>query len=177
MFCGSCGNDVPEGVTVCPKCGLDLTSTSETQESSGTPTGGAATTGAMGGGGYRDLSSGATWLVKIPFENDALVDLATIHSWAKTRKIKPDTIIVDTTTDITYSAKQVPGVYSDKDHTTALLLSYFLGTLGVDRFYLGQTGLGIGKLLTGGGCLVWWIIDIVQIATRKVTDSSGRPLA
>jgi TM2 domain-containing membrane protein YozV len=46
-----------------------------------------------------------------------------------------------------------------KDRTTALLLSLFLGYVGADRFYLGQTGLGIFKLLTFGGCGFWGIID------------------
>jgi hypothetical protein len=115
--------------------------------------------------------------VKIPFENDSLVDLATIHSWAKVRKIKPDTIVVDTSTGTTYSAKQVPGVFSEKDWTTTLILSILLGSLGVDRFYLGQTGLGLGKLFTLGGCGVWSIVDIILVATRKTTDSAGRPLA
>ena len=63
-----------------------------------------------------------------------------------------------------------------KDFTTALLLSFFLGGLGVDRFYLGYTGLGIVKLLTLGGCGVWAIVDFVLIATRKMTDASGRAL-
>ena len=39
-----------------------------------------------------------------------------------------------------------------KDPTIAIILSILVGTLGVDRFYIGDTGLGIGKLLTGGGC-------------------------
>ena len=46
-----------------------------------------------------------------------------------------------------------------KDPTTALILSIFTGGLGIDRFYIGDTGLGIGKLLTGGGCGIWSLID------------------
>ena len=37
-----------------------------------------------------------------------------------------------------------------KSKTTALLLSVLVGGLGIDRFYLGYTGMGILKLLTGG---------------------------
>ena len=57
----------------------------------------------------------------------------------------------------------------EKSPTTALLLSIFLGALGVDRFYLGHIGLGLGKLFTAGGLGVWWLIDIflIQAAARK----------
>lgn len=56
-----------------------------------------------------------------------------------------------------------------KSPMTALLLSIFCGSLGVDRFYIGDTGLGIGKLLTAGGCGIWAIIDWfkIQDATRQ----------
>jgi len=63
-----------------------------------------------------------------------------------------------------------------KSFTTALLLSFFLGGLGVDRFYLGYTGLGVGKLLTLGGCGIWALIDFIMIAMRKVPSADGRPL-
>ncbi len=55
------------------------------------------------------------------------------------------------------------------DPTTNLLISIFLGSLGVDRFMLGDIGLGILKLITCGGCGVWTIIDWFTIvgATRK----------
>jgi TM2 domain-containing membrane protein YozV len=66
---------------------------------------------------------------------------------------------------------------SDKKFTTALLLSFFLGFLGIDRFYLGHTGLGIAKLVTLGAFGIWALVDFVLIAMRKVTDAQGRPLA
>ena len=46
-----------------------------------------------------------------------------------------------------------------KDPTTFLLVSIFLGSLGIDRFMLKDTGMGILKLLTGGCCGILTIID------------------
>jgi TM2 domain-containing membrane protein YozV/RNA polymerase subunit RPABC4/transcription elongation factor Spt4 len=65
---------------------------------------------------------------------------------------------------------------SDKEWSSALLLSIFLGFLGIDRFYLGYTGWGILKLLTAGGCGVWSLVDSILIAVNKLPDSAGRPL-
>ena len=60
-----------------------------------------------------------------------------------------------------------------KNHTTAVLLSFFLGGLGVDRFYLGQVGLGIAKVAAGFftfGILgfFWWVVDFILIVTKNV---------
>lgn len=60
-----------------------------------------------------------------------------------------------------------------KDKTLALILSILLGGLGVDRFYLGYTGMGVLKLLTGGCFGVLWIIDIINIATGKLGPADG----
>jgi hypothetical protein len=75
-----------------------------------------------------------------------------------------------------FRAGEVPGLFSDKEWIVALLLSAFLGTLGIDRFYLGYIGLGILKLITLGGCGIWWIIDLILIATGGLKDSNGLPL-
>lgn len=47
-----------------------------------------------------------------------------------------------------------------------LVVSILVGSFGVDRFMMGQVGLGILKLLTLGGCGVWWLIDVILIATK-----------
>ena len=65
-----------------------------------------------------------------------------------------------------------------KDPTLAIILSVFIGGLGIDRFYIGDVGMGVGKLLVTliiGGitcgllCWIWWIVDIFLImgATKK----------
>ena len=47
-----------------------------------------------------------------------------------------------------------------------LLMSIFFGHFGVDRFIMGHIGLGILKLLTMGGCGIWWLIDVILIASK-----------
>jgi hypothetical protein len=56
-----------------------------------------------------------------------------------------------------------------KDPTIALILSLLTGNLGIDRFYIGDTGLGIGKLITCGGFGLWTIIDwfLIMNSTRE----------
>ena len=62
-----------------------------------------------------------------------------------------------------------------KSKTTALILSILTGGLGVDRFYLGYTGMGVLKLLTGGCFGILYIIDIINIATGKLGPADGSP--
>ncbi|UCG42340.1 MAG: TM2 domain-containing protein [candidate division WOR-3 bacterium] len=66
---------------------------------------------------------------------------------------------------------------SNTSKTTALILCIVLSWLGVHRFYVGKVGTGILLLLTIGGCGIWWIINIIQIATGEFTDKQGRALA
>ena len=56
-----------------------------------------------------------------------------------------------------------------KDPTTSIIVSLLGGGLGIDRFMIGDTGMGVGKLLTCGGLGIWTIIDWFSIsgATRE----------
>lgn len=56
-----------------------------------------------------------------------------------------------------------------KDPTLSLILSILVGSLGIDRFYIGDVGLGVGKLLTCGGIYIWWLVDLfmIQEATKN----------
>ena len=63
---------------------------------------------------------------------------------------------------------------SGKSKETLLLLSWLLGCLGVDRFYRGQVGIGILKLLTFGGCGIWALVDnFIYMLGDLPTDAGG----
>ena len=65
-----------------------------------------------------------------------------------------------------------------KSPTVALVLSIFLGAYGIDRFYIGHIGLGVGKLLTCGGIGIWALIDwfLILGATRNENLKKLAPL-
>jgi hypothetical protein len=104
------------------------------------------------------------------------VDVNQLAAMAQSGAIKPDTMIRAASAPSWFPAREVPGLFSQKEWLTTVLLSFFLGGLGVDRFYLGYTGLGVAKLLTCGGFGIWAVIDFILILLRKLPDSDGRPL-
>jgi hypothetical protein len=63
-----------------------------------------------------------------------------------------------------------------KSFMVTWILSLLLGTLGVDRFYLGKIGTGVAKLLTLGGLGIWAIVDLIITLTGNTRDKDGRPL-
>jgi len=69
-----------------------------------------------------------------------------------------------------------PIQYSEKEFVPAVLLCFFLGGLGVHRFYLGKIGTGILMLLTLGGLGIWTIIDFVRLVIGSLGDKDGLPL-
>lgn len=62
---------------------------------------------------------------------------------------------------------------SEKSGIACLLFLLLLGPLGLHRFYVGKVGTGILFLLTGGGLMIWWLIDLVILIVGSFTDAGG----
>ena len=63
---------------------------------------------------------------------------------------------------------------SSKSFIILLLLSIFIGSIGIDRFYLGKIGTGVLKLITFGGLGIWWLIDLIIIVSGNMRDAEGK---
>jgi TM2 domain/Protein of unknown function (DUF2510) len=81
---------------------------------------------------------------------------------------------------VTVSPGSVPAygrTISPKSRTVASILGFFFGGLGVDRFYLGNIGMGVAKLLLGWLTLgVWPLIDWIVILAGSAHDGEGLPV-
>ena len=66
-----------------------------------------------------------------------------------------------------------PAAGGGKSQLIALLLAFFLGGLGIHRFYLGYTWQGVVQLLTAGGCGIWALIDFIRIITGDLKPKNG----
>jgi hypothetical protein len=65
---------------------------------------------------------------------------------------------------------------SENKFLPTLLLCWFVGALGIHRFYTGHTTIGIIQLLTAGGCGIWTLIDLILIISGNYKDSDGATL-
>ncbi|MEO1824364.1 MAG: TM2 domain-containing protein [Roseibacillus sp.] len=65
---------------------------------------------------------------------------------------------------------------SEKKILPAFILCFFVGFLGIHRFYVGKTGSGIAQILTLGGLGFWVLIDWIMIMCGSFKDSEGKPL-
>ncbi len=75
------------------------------------------------------------------------------------------------------SSGRVMAAVSPKSRTVAVILGFFLGGLGVDRFYLGNIGLGVAKLLLGWATAgLWPLIDWIIILAGAAHDGDGLPV-
>lgn len=68
------------------------------------------------------------------------------------------------------------GGTSEKRILPAFLLCFFLGVFGVHRFYAGKIGTGLLELVTFGGFGIWWLVDLILLATGSFTDHEGRKI-
>jgi len=120
-------------------------------------------------GGHRFVVSGGG-------ESLGTITLEQLRAMAAARQLTPTTRVRNAAGNHWFEARQVPWLYSDRQWLVAVVLSVFLGALGIDRFYLGYTWLGVAKLVTVGGLGIWALVDCVLIAVRMVPDSDGLPL-
>ncbi|MCL2540861.1 MAG: NINE protein [Nocardioidaceae bacterium] len=127
--------------------------------------------------GYGQVNPQGPFYVNMLGQEHGPLQIGQLAQMASIQQLKPETAVRSADSQQYVMAKQIPGLFSDKDWITALILTWLLGGLGVDRFYLGYTGLGVAKLLTCGGLGIWSLIDAIMITLRKVPDVQGRPLA
>ena len=65
---------------------------------------------------------------------------------------------------------------SEKSRLAAALLCWFLGVIGVHRFYVGKIGTAILMIVTLGGLGVWVLIDLIMILVGSFRDKEGKKL-
>ena len=131
------------------------------------------------GGAYQQAppSSGADgYFLSVMGQEYGPYGIGDLAGMAVNGQLKGDAPVRGDGQQVWFPAAQIPGLFSSREWLTTLLLSVLVGAFGVDRMYLGQTGLGVLKLISCGGLGVWTLIDIVLVATRKLVDVDGRPL-
>jgi len=69
-----------------------------------------------------------------------------------------------------------PDEPSDKSRGVALALAAILGLFGGHRFYVGKTGTGILMAVTVGGVGLWYLYDLILVASGSFRDADGRPV-
>ena len=75
---------------------------------------------------------------------------------------------------IAYSQNGQP--VSSRSRLAASLLCFFLGVIGVHRFYVGKIGTGVLMVVTFGGLGIWALIDLIVILVGSFRDKEGRLL-
>jgi len=109
----------------------------------------------------------------------APTSLSTDYKEAKVQleQLKGDKLNLKEKIGLKLAAKQMKkdsnSAAGGKSQLVALLLAFFVGVLGIHRFYLGHTGIGIIQLLTFGGFGIWALIDLILIITGDLKPKNG----
>lgn len=115
------------------------------------------------------------YFVSFAGQEQGPLDFNGLAQMAVAGQIKGDTPVRPADSQQYFAAKEVPGLFSDKEWLTMVLIAWIGGGFGIDKFYKGETGLGVAKLLTCGGCGIWSLYDAIMILLRKQHDVDGRP--
>jgi TM2 domain-containing membrane protein YozV len=73
-----------------------------------------------------------------------------------------------------YEIEQAPK--SSRSYILTMFLAFFVGWLGIHRFYTGYIVIGVIQLLTLGGCGLWALIDVISLVLNKYKDADGNEL-
>ena len=65
---------------------------------------------------------------------------------------------------------------TEKKILPAFLMCFFVGVLGIHRFYVGKIGTGIAQLLTFGGLGIWTLVDLIMLVCGAFTDAHGNKI-
>ena len=96
---------------------------------------------------------------------------------AKYKKLLDDRVITqedfDKKKEELLNRNESSGLTTDNTWLVTLLLCFFLGFLGIHRFYVGKSGTGFLQIITIGGLGIWVLVDLIMIVMGKFTDKEG----
>lgn len=153
MFCSNCGTEFAAGMEYCPNCGEKT---------------GAAKNVVFCRNCGAEISANAVVCPKCGVATDKFHENAT--------QSQPNIVINNSNTNTNVNQNTIGAACSPKSKIVALLLAFFLGGLGIHRFYVGKIGTGIIYLLTGGIFGIGWLVDFIMIAVGAFRDKAGLPL-